>query len=169
MVTVTPEREKLVAFSEPTRTHVSEVVVPGPGAPPIGTLDDLSGQDVFVRKGSIYEESLITLNEQLKARGKPAAMFVEAPAFLEDDDVPRSQHLVPQRRACRAGADRARNGHLRQQHLQVLRHLQTDQRSAGATRSGEDASREGPLNRTISAGVSRGWHLSRRNGMRDLS
>jgi len=29
--------------------------------------------------------------------------------------------------------------------VQVLRHLQTDQRSAGATRSGEGASREGPL------------------------
>ena len=37
MVTVTPEREKLVAFSVPTRTNVSEVVVTGPGAPPIAT------------------------------------------------------------------------------------------------------------------------------------
>ena len=87
MVTVTPERETLVAFSEPTRTNVSEVVVTGPGAPPIATVDDLAGQEVFVRKGSIYEESLIKLNEQLKARGKPAAVFVEAPAVLEDDDV----------------------------------------------------------------------------------
>ena len=87
MVTVRPELEKLVAFSEPTRTNVSEVVVTGPGAPPIATVDDLAGQEVFVRKGSIYEESLITLNEQLKARGKPPAVFVEAPAVLEDDDV----------------------------------------------------------------------------------
>jgi len=87
MVTVTPEREKLVAFSEPTRTNVSEVVVTGPGAPPIATSDDLAGQDVFVRKGSIYQESLNRLNEQSKARGKPAAVFVEAPAALEDDDV----------------------------------------------------------------------------------
>ena len=31
MVTVTPEREKLAAFSEPTRTGVAEVVVTGPG------------------------------------------------------------------------------------------------------------------------------------------
>jgi membrane-bound lytic murein transglycosylase MltF len=87
MVTVRPELEKLAAFSEPTRTNVSEVVVTGPGAPPIATVDDLAGQEVFVRKGSIYEESLITLNEQLKVRGKPPVVFVEAPAVLEDDDV----------------------------------------------------------------------------------
>ena len=60
MVTVTPEREKLVAFSVPTRTNVSEVVVTGPGAPPITTVDDLAGQEVFVRKGSIYDESLVS-------------------------------------------------------------------------------------------------------------
>ena len=62
MVTVTPEREKLVAFSVPTRTNVNQVVVTGPGAPPIATVDDLAGQEVFVRKGSIYHESLVRLN-----------------------------------------------------------------------------------------------------------
>jgi membrane-bound lytic murein transglycosylase MltF len=87
MVTVTPEREKLVAFSNPTRTNVSEVVVTGPGAPPIAALDDLAGQEVFVRKGSIYAESLAGLNAQLKARGKPAVVIVDAPEVLEDDDV----------------------------------------------------------------------------------
>jgi membrane-bound lytic murein transglycosylase MltF len=87
MVTVTPEREKLVAFSEPTRTNVSEVVVTGPGAPPIATLDDLAGQEVFVRKGGIYEESLADLNTQLKARGKPPVVITPVPDVLEDDDV----------------------------------------------------------------------------------
>ena len=87
MVTVTPEREKLVAFSEPTRTNVSQVVVTGPGAPPITTVEDLAGQEVFVRKGSIYDESLVTLNEQLKTRGKPAVVLTVAPDVLEDDDV----------------------------------------------------------------------------------
>jgi membrane-bound lytic murein transglycosylase MltF len=87
MVTVTPEREKLVAFSEPTRTNVSEVVVTGPGAPPIATVDDLAGQEVFVRKGSIYDESLVRLNAQLKARGKPPVVITVAPDVLEDDDV----------------------------------------------------------------------------------
>jgi membrane-bound lytic murein transglycosylase MltF len=87
MVTVTPERETLVAFSEPTRTNVSEVVVTGPGAPSITTLDDLAGQEVFVRKGSIYDESLVRLNAQLTARGKPAVVIEAAPDDLEDDDV----------------------------------------------------------------------------------
>jgi membrane-bound lytic murein transglycosylase MltF len=87
MVTVTPEREKLVSFSEPTRTNVSEVVVTGPGAPPIASVDDLAGQEVFVRKGSIYDESLARLNAQLIARGKPAVIVDEAPGVLEDDDI----------------------------------------------------------------------------------
>jgi membrane-bound lytic murein transglycosylase MltF len=87
MVTVTPERETLVAFSEPTRTGVNEVVVTGPGAPPITTVDDLAGQEVFVRKGSIYDESLARLNAQLKSRGKPPVVITVAPDVLEDDDV----------------------------------------------------------------------------------
>ena len=87
MVTVTPEREKLVAFSDPTRTGVNEVVVTGPGAPPINTVDDLAGQEVFVRKGSIYDESIMALNAQLKARGKPPVTITIAPDVLEDDDV----------------------------------------------------------------------------------
>ena len=87
MVTVTPEREKLVAFSVPTRTNVSQVVVTGPGAPAIASVDDLAGKDVFVRKGSIYEESLVALNAQLKSRGKPAVVIDQAPDVLEDDDV----------------------------------------------------------------------------------
>jgi len=87
MVTVRPELEKLVAFSVPTRTNVSEVVVTGPGAPPIASVDDLAGQEVFVRKASVYHESLTRLNEQLKTRGKPAVVINEAPDVLEDDDV----------------------------------------------------------------------------------
>ena len=87
MVTVRPELEKLAAFSDPTRTNVSEVVVTGPGAPPITTVDDLAGQEVFVRKGSVYDESLVRLNAQLKTRGKPAVVITVAPDELEDDDV----------------------------------------------------------------------------------
>ena len=87
MVTVTPEREKLVVFSTPTRANVNQLVVTGPGAPAIATLDDLAGQEVFVRKRSIYAESVAGLNEQLKKRGRPLVQITEAPDVLEDDDI----------------------------------------------------------------------------------
>ena len=87
MVTVRPELEAIAAFSEPTRTNVGQVVVTGPGAPAIATADDLAGQAVFVRKASAYYDTLTKLNEQLKARGKPAVVIDEAPDVLEDDDI----------------------------------------------------------------------------------
>jgi membrane-bound lytic murein transglycosylase MltF len=87
MLTVTPEREKIVAFSNPTRSNVNEVVVTGPGAPSISSVDDLAGQEVFIRKSSSYYASLMGLNQQLKARGKPEVVINPAPEVLEDDDV----------------------------------------------------------------------------------
>ena len=87
MVTVRPELEAIAAFSEPTRTNVSQVVVTGPGAPPIATVDDLAGREVFVRKASAYYDTLTKLNDQLKVRGKPAVSLEEAPDVFEDDDI----------------------------------------------------------------------------------
>ena len=87
MVTVRPDLEKVAAFSTPTRTNVSQVVVTGPGAPPIATVEDLAGQEVFVRKGSAYDESLSGLNVQLQAKGKPPVIITQAPDVLEDDDI----------------------------------------------------------------------------------
>jgi membrane-bound lytic murein transglycosylase MltF len=87
MVTVTPDRAKLVAFSKPTRTNVNQVVVTGPGAPPIMTSDDLSGQQVFVRKTSLYHDTLVALNERLKAARRPPVLIQDAPEVFEDDDI----------------------------------------------------------------------------------
>ena len=87
MVTVTPERREMVAFSIPTRENVNQVVVTGPDAPPIASLEDLSGKEVFIRTPSIYAESISALNEQLKARGKPLVVITPAPSVLEDDDI----------------------------------------------------------------------------------
>jgi ABC-type amino acid transport substrate-binding protein len=43
-LTITPERLKQVDFSDPTIRNVSEIVVTGPGAEPIGSVEDLSGK-----------------------------------------------------------------------------------------------------------------------------
>jgi membrane-bound lytic murein transglycosylase MltF len=86
-LTVTPAREKLVDFTDPTRKDISEVVVTGPGAPPIGSLYDLAGKEVFVRRSSSYYESLTELNTKLKADGKPPVDIQLASESLEDDDL----------------------------------------------------------------------------------
>jgi membrane-bound lytic murein transglycosylase MltF len=86
-LTVTPEREKMVDFTAPSFTNVNEIVVTGPGAPNIASLDDLAGQQVFVRQSSAYYESLGKLNEQLKGKGKKELVLKVAPEALEDEDL----------------------------------------------------------------------------------
>jgi membrane-bound lytic murein transglycosylase MltF len=86
-LTITPERQKYVDFTDPTRTNVNEIVVTGPGTAPLASVDDLSGQRVFVRKSSSYYQSLVALNKKLTARHKAPAVVEAAPENLEDDDL----------------------------------------------------------------------------------
>jgi membrane-bound lytic murein transglycosylase MltF len=86
-LTVTPERQKIVDFTNPTRQNVDEIVVTGPGSPTVNSLEDLAGQDVFVRKTSSYYESLQALNQKLQAQGKTPVNIDEASESLEDDDL----------------------------------------------------------------------------------
>jgi len=86
-LTITPGRQMLVDFSDPLFSGVDEIVVTGPGAPPIGNLDDLSGKEVFVRKSSSYYESLQTLNADFAKAGKAPVKLKPAPEDLEDEDL----------------------------------------------------------------------------------
>jgi membrane-bound lytic murein transglycosylase MltF len=86
-IVVTPERQKIVDFTIPTNAGVSQVVMTGPKSPKIATLDDLSGQEVYVREKSIYHESLMRVNEDFKKRGKAPVVFKFAPDNLEDEDL----------------------------------------------------------------------------------
>jgi membrane-bound lytic murein transglycosylase MltF len=86
-LTITPEREKVVDFSDPTRTNVNEIVVSGPGTPELTSVDELSGQRLFIRKSSTYYQNLMMLNERLQASGKAPVIIEAAPENLEDDDL----------------------------------------------------------------------------------
>jgi membrane-bound lytic murein transglycosylase MltF len=86
-LTVTPARLKLVDFSNPSRRNINEIVVTGPGAPAVASVEDLSGKEVFVRKTSSYYESLQELSRKLQAQGKPPVDIHEASESLEDDDL----------------------------------------------------------------------------------
>ena len=86
-LTITDERRQLVDFSDPLATGVDEIVVTGPKSPPIASAQDLSGQEVFVRKSSSYYESLVSLNVELQKAGKAAVRLKLAPEALEDEDL----------------------------------------------------------------------------------
>jgi membrane-bound lytic murein transglycosylase MltF len=86
-LTVTPERQKLVDFTSPVISNVSEVVISGPASPAPASLDDMAGKQVFVRKSSSYYESLLALNQRFAAAKKPAMIIKEAPEALEDEDL----------------------------------------------------------------------------------
>jgi len=85
--TVTPERQQVVDFSFPYRTKVNEIVVTAPGVPAVGSVQELSGREVFVRRSSSYAESLRALNQQLANDGRPPVTILDAPETLEDDDI----------------------------------------------------------------------------------
>jgi membrane-bound lytic murein transglycosylase MltF len=86
-ITLTPERAAKADFSNPVLRNVSEIVVSGPASEPLASADDLSGREVFVRKGSIFNESLDKLNDDFKKRGKPPVKLRWAPDNLEDEDL----------------------------------------------------------------------------------
>ena len=69
-VPVTPELKKYVEFSDPTRTNVNQILVTGPGAPAIASIEDLPGREVFARKLGGYHQSLLALNETFKAQDR---------------------------------------------------------------------------------------------------
>jgi membrane-bound lytic murein transglycosylase MltF len=87
-LTATPERLKTVDFVTAAGLKpVAEFVVTGPGAPPIASLDDLSGKTVHVRKASSYYERLEGLNGRFRKEGKAPVKLELVPDALEDEDL----------------------------------------------------------------------------------
>lgn len=82
-LTITPERQKIVAFADPAAVNVKELVVMGLNAPPLASLDDLSGREVTIRPTSSYYEHLKTINERLKKEGKKPIKLIAADEDLE--------------------------------------------------------------------------------------
>jgi membrane-bound lytic murein transglycosylase MltF len=91
-ITVTESRLKIADFSEPLVSNVKEVVVTGPGAPAIATLDDLAGQTVHVRGQSLYQENLQALSARLVQQGKKPIDIKPLATNLEDEDILQMTH-----------------------------------------------------------------------------
>lgn len=86
-LTVTPERQRHIDFSDPLITGIRETLVTGPRAPSIDSIDDLSGKALTVRKSSSYYSSLRELNKRFANEGKRPVQIEAASEYLEDSDL----------------------------------------------------------------------------------
>lgn len=86
-LTVTPERAESVLFTEPLARNVRELLVSGPEAAPVETLEDMAGRSVLVRRGSSYFESLQLANRMLDGNGLAEMQLEIAPSHFEVGDV----------------------------------------------------------------------------------
>ncbi|MGV8059445.1 MAG: transglycosylase SLT domain-containing protein [Smithellaceae bacterium] len=93
-ITVTDERLKIVDFAVPEGgPQVSELLITGPRSPAVGSLEDLAGKTVHVRKSTSYYNSLLSLNERFKKEGgfwsrkKAPVKIILVPDALEDEDM----------------------------------------------------------------------------------
>ncbi|MCZ8260640.1 MAG: transporter substrate-binding domain-containing protein [Beijerinckiaceae bacterium] len=86
-LTITPERLAEVDFARPWLTDVREIVVTGPAAPPLATLEDLSGQSVQLRVSSSYASHIRALSAKLELAGRKPIRIEPTPTALEDEDL----------------------------------------------------------------------------------
>lgn len=64
-LTVTEQRKKQVAFSKPVLNNISEVIINNIDSPEITKIEQLSAQEIWVRKSSSYYQSLLEINNRL--------------------------------------------------------------------------------------------------------
>ena len=87
-ITLTESRRRQVDFAtSASMSALNEVVVTGPKALPVATLDDLSGTTIHTRPSSSTYESLLALNKRFAAAKKPPAKIVRLPDALEAEDT----------------------------------------------------------------------------------
>ncbi|MCG3864519.1 MULTISPECIES: lytic transglycosylase F [unclassified Photobacterium] len=65
-LTITEQRKKQVAFSEPVLSNISEVIINNIDFPEITQIEQLSDKEIWVRKSSSYYQSLLEVNNRLR-------------------------------------------------------------------------------------------------------
>jgi membrane-bound lytic murein transglycosylase MltF len=86
-LTITPERGKLVAFTDPYLINIDEIVITSKMVKGLKTRKDLAGRKVHVVSGSSYVQHLRSLNRELTKEGLKPVHIVEADENLEAEDI----------------------------------------------------------------------------------
>jgi membrane-bound lytic murein transglycosylase MltF len=84
---MTDWRREQVDFSVATQTNVSSIIVSGPDEPPIKTVEDLGGREVYLRMSDVSTHGVEAFNQKLAAAGRPPVKIVPAPEVLADEDL----------------------------------------------------------------------------------
>jgi ABC-type amino acid transport substrate-binding protein len=87
LVTITPERQRRVAFSTPIWRDVSQIIVTGAKYGAVSTLEGLGGKEVYVNPLTVYYENLQKVNAAIKKSGKAPIMIKAADKNLSNDDL----------------------------------------------------------------------------------
>jgi len=86
-LTITPEREAQVAFSDPYLWGIKEVLVSHKDTGDIKSRDDLAGRRIHVRENSSYHSSLLRLNEDLTARKLKPIRIELLPGLINTGEI----------------------------------------------------------------------------------
>lgn len=86
-ITITAERKKIVAFSNPILSDISELLINNKSKPAFKKITDLSGQVIWVRKSSSYYQSLLNINNKLRMQNLPPASIQFIEETLQDYEL----------------------------------------------------------------------------------
>lgn len=86
-LTITPQREKTVAFTKPYMQGIKEIVVTAEDIAGLDKVEDLSGRRVYVNLGTSYAQSLKALNFDLAKAGLAPVEIVPADPRLATADI----------------------------------------------------------------------------------
>ena len=91
-ITITDRLQGKVDFSEPVLRNSEEIIVTGPDAPEIRTVEDLAGQEVYVQSFSSYDSSLTDLNREFEQKGLSPIKIEVVDELLEPDEILEMVH-----------------------------------------------------------------------------
>jgi len=87
MLTATDERLEQVDFAGPFLKDVYEIPVTNESHPPLGSVDELAGRRIVVRRSASYWSHLQQLSERFVAEGREPIDVEPASEYLTDDDL----------------------------------------------------------------------------------
>ena len=86
-ISITESNSRVVDFSIPFIRNSKELVVTGPGAPRLSSIEDLAGLEISIQTPGNYQKTLDRLNQSLTKQGLPPITIDKVDELLEPDEI----------------------------------------------------------------------------------